>query len=122
MITSKMSFLGKEVTPVRFIQDEDYRISYVFDDTLSLGDDADNDVDSDAGNGGDGGDTEETVSKAERTAAFLRELLADGPMDSKDVKRAVEASEFSMRTVNRIKDGIVVVERQSDRSSIWMLR
>ena len=69
-----------------------------------------------------GGDTEETVSKAERTAAFLRELLADGPMDSKDVKRAIEASEFSMRTVNRIKDGIVVVERQSDRSSIWMLR
>ena len=122
MITSKMSFLGKEVTPVRFIQDEDYRISYVFDDTLSLGDDADNDVDSDAGNGGDGGDTEETVSKAERTAAFLRELLADGPMDSKDLKRAIEASEFSMRTVNRIKDGIVVVERQSDRSSIWMLR
>ena len=109
MITSKMSFLGKEVTPVRFVQDEEYRISYVFDDDSAQAEVVET-------------DTEETPSKAERTLAFLTDLLKDGPMDSNDVKRANEESEFSMRTINRIKDGIVVVERQSDRSSIWRLR
>lgn len=120
MITSKMSFLGKEVTPVRFTQDEDYRISYVIDDLdfpVELGStDAEEDV-------GEEMDAREAAgSKGERTAAFLADLLRDGPMDSNDVKRAVQASEFSMTTVNRVKDGIVVVERQSDRSSIWRLR
>ena len=128
VIVSKMSFLGKEATPVRFIQDEDYRIFYVFDEEdidggaagaglgeARLGEARLEDVEQEDTDGGQ-------ASKAERTAIFLTDLLTDGPMDSKDVKRAVEASEFSMRTVNRIKDGIVVVERQSDRSSIWRLK
>ncbi len=108
MIASKMSFLGKEVTPVRFVQDEDYRISYVFDDEvdeLEAGEEA-----------------VESASKADLTAAFLADLLKDGPMDSNDVKRAVQASGFSMTTVQRVKDKIVVVERQPNKSSTWMLR
>jgi hypothetical protein len=43
-------------------------------------------------------------------------------MDSNDVKRAVQASGFSMTTVQRVKDKIVVVERQPNKSSTWMLR
>lgn len=108
MIASKMSFLGKEVTPVRFVQDEDYRISYVFDDEVD---------ELEAGE-----EVVESASKADLTAAFLADLLKDGPMDSNDVKRAVQASGFSMTTVQRVKDKIVVVERQPDKSSVWMLR
>lgn len=108
MIASKMSFLGKEVTPVRFVQDEDYRISYVFDDEVD---------ELEAGE-----EVVESASKADLTAAFLADLLKDGSMDSNDVKRAVQASGFSMTTVQRVKDKIVVVERQPDKSSVWMLR
>ena len=64
----------------------------------------------------------ESASKADLTAAFLTDLLKDGPMDSNDVKRAVQASGFSMTTVQRVKDKIVVVERQPNKSSTWMLR
>ena len=64
----------------------------------------------------------ESASKADLTAAFLADLLKDGPMDSNDVKRAVQASGFSMTTVQRVKDKIVVVERQPNKSSTWMLR
>lgn len=108
MIASKMSFLGKEVTPVRFVQDEDYRKSYVFDDEVD---------ELEAGE-----EVVESASKADLTAAFLTDLLKDGPMDSNDVKRAVQASGFSMTTVQRVKDKIVVVERQPNKSSTWMLR
>ena len=108
MIASKMSFLGKEVTPVRFVQDEDYRKSYVFDDEVD---------ELEAGE-----EVVESASKADLTAAFLADLLKDGPMDSHDVKRAVQASGFSMTTVQRVKDKIVVVERQPNKSSTWMLR
>lgn len=108
MIASKMSFLGKEVTPVRFVQDEDYRKSYVFDDEV-------NELEA-------GEEVVESASKADLTAAFLADLLKDGPMDSNDVKRAVQASGFSMTTVQRVKDKIVVVERQPNKSSTWMLR
>ena len=108
MIASKMSFLGKEVTPVRFVQDEDYRISYVFDDEVD---------ELEAGE-----EVVESASKADLTAAFLADLLKDGPMDSNDVKRAVQATGFSMTTVQRVKDKIVVVERQPNKSSTWMLR
>ena len=108
MIAIKMSFLGKEVTPVRFVQDEDYRKSYVFDDEVD---------ELEAGE-----EVVESASKADLTAAFLADLLKDGPMDSNDVKRAVQASGFSMTTVQRVKDKIVVVERQPNKSSTWMLR
>lgn len=126
MIVSKMSFLGKEVTPVVFVQDEDYRIDYVMGEEADVAADVPEDAQGENMDGADGADeaedAEERLSKGERTAAFLRELLSSGPMDSNDVKRAVQDSEFSMTTVNRIKDEIVAVERQSDRSSIWRLR
>lgn len=118
MVVSKMSFLGKEVAPITFTQDEEYRIEYEYpafvdgypafvDEDLVFSAHENTDV---------------ILTKGERTADFLKALLKDGPMDSNDVKRAVQASEFSMTTVNRIKDGIVEVERQSDRSSIWRLK
>ena len=125
MIASKMSFLGKEVTPVRFVQDEQYRIQYVYDYFPDMGIDQETrpEMELKTVESIDAGEADsDPLPKAARTEAFLKELLKDGPMDSRDVKRAVDQSEFSMRTVNRIKDGIVVVERQSDRSSIWRLK
>lgn len=102
---TKMSFLGKEVTPLRFRQDEKFRIEYVYEE------DAPDDQ------------TESVfLNKSERTALFLKELLADGPMDSNDVRRAVTESGFSMTTVNRVKKGIVDIEQQPDKSSQWRLR
>ena len=66
MIASKMSFLGKEVTPVRFVQDEAYRISYVYDEEqLCLGKENLDDR-----------EAEDTVaSKGERTAASMSSPL-----------------------------------------------
>ena len=71
---------------------QDIHAARILDDT------AVNDMDTD-----DNGE-ENKLSQAERTAAFLTDLLKDGPMDSNAVKRAVQASEFSMTTINRIKD------------------
>lgn len=111
---TKMSFLGKEVTPVVFRQDEKYKISYVYDDYSMESEDAP--VEDQDRSGG------RRLSKGERTAEFIREILADGPLDSNEVKRRVNESEFSMTTVNRIKDGIVIIEQQSDKSSLWRLK
>ena len=114
LTVTKMSFLGKEVTPVVFRQDEKYRISYVYDDYSTESEDASME---DQDRSGD-----RRLSKGERTAEFIREILADGPLDSNEVKRRVNESEFSMTTVNRIKDGIVIIEQQSDKSSLWRLK
>ncbi len=111
---TKMSFLGKEFTPVVFRQDEKYKISYVYDDYSMESEDAP--VEDQDRSGG------RRLSKGERTAEFIREILADGPLDSNEVKRRVNESEFSMTTVNRIKDGIVIIEQQSDKSSLWRLK
>lgn len=119
LIVSKMSFLGKEVTPLRFTQDDDYRIQYVFDE----GNESDvEEIFYETGGIVAGELPISELSKGERTAAFLKELLKDGPLDSNEVKRRVAESEFSMTTVNRVKDGIVVVEKQPDRSSVWRLK
>ena len=114
LTVTKMSFLGKEVTPVVFRQDEKYKISYVYDDYSMESEDAP--VEDQDRSGG------RRLSKGERTADFIREILADGPLDSNEVKRRVNESEFSMTTVNRIKDGIVIIEQQSDKSSLWRLK
>ncbi len=114
LTVTKMSFLGKEVTPVVFRQDEKYKISYVYDDYSMENEDAPME-DQDRSGG-------RRLSKGERTAEFIREILADGPLDSNEVKRRVNESEFSMTTVNRIKDGIVIIEQQSDKSSLWRLK
>ena len=114
LTVTKMSFLGKEVTPVVFRQDEKYKISYVYDDYSMENEDAPVE---DQDRSGD-----RRLSKGERTAVFLREILADGPLDSNEVKRRVNESKFSMTTVNRIKEGIVIIEQQSDKSSLWRLK
>lgn len=114
LTVTKMSFLGKEVTPVVFRQDEKYKISYVYDDYSMENEDAPME-DQDRSGG-------RRLSKGERTADVIREILADGPLDSNEVKRRVNESEFSMTTVNRIKDGIVIIEQQSDKSSLWRLK
>ena len=123
MVVSKMSFLGKEIVPVFFTQDEDYRIEYVFEDAADGMHGSDGSEYAEDAEGFDDSDsTEERKTIGERTAEFLIELLKDGPMDSNEVKKAVQEAGFSMTTVNRVKDKLVVVERQSDRSSIWRLK
>ena len=115
LTVTKMSFLGKEVTPVIFRQDEDYKISYVYD-AFPMDENEYFSFEKKDEMG------DRKLTKGERTAVFLREILADGPLDSNEVKRRVNESEFSMTTVNRIKDGIVIIEQQSDKSSLWRLK
>ncbi len=120
---TKMSFLGKEVSPVFFRQDEAYRISYVYEADNNKGVTATDDLSQRDISDLTGRQMlmTEKKSKGEKTAEFLRKILADGPMDSKEVKKRIEEAGFSMTTVNRIKDGIVEISQQSDRSSLWRL-
>ena len=113
MVASKMSFLGKEMTPVTFVQNEDYMIEYIYDRNDDEEDEDDNPADKISG---------QSQARRDQTADFLNNLLMNGPMDSNDVKRAVKDAGFSMRTVHRIKDGFVAVEKQPDRSTKWFLK
>ena len=125
LTVTKMSFLGKEVTPVVFRQDEEYRISYVYDSdkSYSFGGNAKGAQLTGAPYDDAEINPQQVVkqSKGEKTVQFLRELLSDGPMDSNEVKRRVQESGFSMTTINRVKNGIVEIEQQSDKSSLWRL-
>lgn len=118
LTVTKMSFLGKEMEPVRFRQDENFRIEYVYDD-VSTDEYA---IEENTLTALAEKEEEKTLTKTERTAEFLKELLADGPMDSNDVKRAVIEAGFSMTTVNRVKKELVLIEQQPDKSSVWRLK
>ena len=124
LAVTKMSFLGKEVTPVVFRQNEEYMIRYIYDMDREYvyGTESDGDEGRDVpGMEEKQGNKPRKLSRGEKTSLFLKELLADGQMDSNEVKKRVEEAGFSMTTVNRVKDGIVEIEQQSDRSSIWRL-
>lgn len=115
LTVTKMSFLGKEMTLVAFVQDEDYRTSYVFDDeTAGVPVDL---------NTEDAAETSPNLSIAERTVAFARELLSDSPMDSREFKKKIKEAGFSMPTLNRHKEEAgIISETQPDKSSLWRLK
>ncbi len=111
LTVTKMSFLGKEVTPVGLYQNDDYSIEYR---------DVNGDKYDDAPGDEAGSQPDKKLSKGEETVLFLQRILSNGPMDSNEVKkRAVEAG-FSIGTINRIKEEAgIKSRRQSDKSSLW---
>ena len=60
--------------------------------------------------------------KAREAVAFLRRILANGPVDSNEVKRLVAESDISMPTVNRVKDFAGVEYDRVGRRCYWRLR
>ncbi len=99
---SKMSFRGKEKTPVGIRQLDDDTLEF-FDYKKWLQGDA-------------------PLSRSDEAMKFIRELLADGPVDSNIVKAEAEAAGISMSTINKSKkEARVVSHQQADRSSLWML-
>src|SRR5262249_13174527 len=52
---------------------------------------------------------------------FLAELLANGPMSSKDIEEAAEANGISRRTLFRVKGELGITARKSSRKWTWQL-
>ena len=93
---TKMSLLEKEMTPVMIRQDDEWNLW--FEDS-------------------------EGEDSLDDPVGFLRAILRDGPLDSKEVKRLGEESGFKMnRLYYAKKKAGVEVEQQADRSSVWELR
>lgn len=122
LTVTKMSYLGKEVTPVGLIQRDDYAIEYR--DYHSLNGDVSvvrNASSEPYWNKTD--DEAKRLSKGDKTVVFQQRILADGPMDSNDVKKHAKDEGFSMATINRVKGRADVrIEKQSDKSSLWYLK
>ena len=69
------------------------------------------------------GESGKPLSKGDETVVFLQRILADGPMDSNEVKRRAKDEGFSIATINRVKGRAGVrIEKQSDKSSLWRLK
>ena len=131
---SKMSFKGKEITPIAVQQADDYSLE--FKDYVDLMDG----VDSGLGRIVEGrferplGTEDEkkaayvpvslkkAESKADKAIELLKGMLADGPMDSNEVKRRTKEAGISMATINRVKAKAGVLSKQQpDKSSLWRL-
>lgn len=117
LTVTKMSFLGKEVTPVGLLQNDNYSIEYR--DYRSLN----RDDESAAGNFVETEENRMKLTKGDETVVFLQRMLADGPMDSNEVKRRAKDEGFSIATINRVKGRAGVrIEKQSDKSSLWYVK
>lgn len=95
---TKMSLLGKEKALVGIRQDDEMQLHF---------------------------EDYEDVEKDETSidpVIFLQRILADGPVDSNEVRRRANDEQIGMGVLyrNREKAG-VLISRQGDRSSIWSL-
>ena len=122
MRTSKMSFLGKEMEPMAFQQDDDYRISYIQWQDHAVECEEKKAKKRLRGLFGGGDEEEEPKSQSDIAAEFLLEILADGPLDSNEVKRLAQERRISNYALNEGKKlAKVFTQQQSDKSSLWKL-
>ncbi len=95
MVVSKMSFIGKECSPVLIRQLDDYNLEYMTSE---------------------GG----VRSTGDRAIEFLNNLLADGPVDSNEVKQKAKEAGFAPATLQRAKTKAGITSRRlGDRSCLW---
>ena len=116
IIASKMSFMGKEMTPVVFERNDDYSIRYVYseDEELAQEDNIETEIGIKI--------TTKVPSKGDRTVEFLRDILMDGPMDSKEIKLMAQQEGIPIATLLRAKKKAgIISDRQPDKSSLWKL-
>ena len=97
--TIKMSFIGKETSPILIRQTDDYNLVY---EQYA-------------------GETEKP-SAMEAAEDFLRRALEVAPLDSREVMEQAGMQNISISTLNRAKKRLgVVSRRQSDKSCVWSI-
>ena len=103
---TKMSLLGKEMSPVGIRMTQEGQIVY-------------EDYEQDEAEGLFApDDTEASLTPV----GFLQRALSGGPVDSQEIRRLANEAGISMNTVYRNRDHAgVTIERQSDKSSVWRL-
>ena len=98
----KMSYMGKETTPVIVRQNDDFDLVYEdHEDDEELSE-------------------EDNLKPAETAITFLHEVLTSGPMDSNEVLRLAKSRGISERTLYRVKARADVRSiRAEGNKSLW---
>lgn len=125
--TTKMSFIGKEMSPVGLKQEEDYTVSYIqwqeyreeqekriawvkagrYQGGIEADDDDEND---------------QVRNRMQKGRDFLLEELKDGPMDSRTLYEKARKKGISRSTLNRAKPLAGAYSKQrGNRSSLWKI-
>ncbi|MBR6818031.1 MAG: AAA family ATPase [Acidaminococcaceae bacterium] len=95
LIPTKMSLLGKDSTPVIVHQNDDMQLVFSTDCEQT-------DID---------------------PAAFLHDILSNGPLDSNAVRKMAEEVGIGASVLYRNREKAnVIIEKQPDKSSLWRLR
>lgn len=103
---TKMSLLGKEMTPVIIRQDENYGLSFESYDAIA---DAQPEM-------------EISCSKNIDPVSFLKEILKDGPLDRNEIKKRANEDGITMSRIYRAREGAgVAIVRNGNKSSLWKL-
>lgn len=115
--TTKMSFIGKEFSPVGLKQEEDYTVSYF--QWLDYKEEQEKLI---AQNKIESYYEERGRNRIETACDFLIERLSNGPVESKKILNEAKAKGIPPATLNRAKQRVrVQSRRQSDRSWLWEL-
>ena len=126
--TTKMSFIGKELTPVGLKQEDDYTVSYfqwpdykeeqeelIAQRKAGLSSEG-------KGSGDSNHEDDQDKSRVQKGKDFLLEILENGPMDSRILYEKARARGISRTTLNRAKTVAgVYSKQQGNRTSLWKL-
>ena len=125
---TKMSLIGKELSPVGLKQEEDYTVSYI--QWLEYKAEQEERIAKEKlgrSSGGKGSDeknneNDQEKSRIQKGKDFLLEVLENGPMDSRILYEKARARGISRATLNRAKVlAEVHSKQQGNRSSLWKL-
>ena len=115
--TTKMSFIGKEMSPVELKQEEDYTVSYI--QWLDYKEEQEERLTREKKNKIN---SETRKSRMDVACDFLLEALDDGPVNSKVLIEKAKLKGIAPATLNRAKIRVgVYCKQQSDKSSLWKL-
>ena len=115
--TTKMSFIGKEMSPVGLKQEEDYTVSYI--QWLDYKEEQEERLKREKKNKIN---SETRKSRMDVACDFLLEALDDGPVNSKVLIEKAKLKGIAPATLNRAKIRVgVYCKQQSDKSSLWKL-
>ena len=108
MRATKMSLPGKEMTPVVIQQDDEWNLTF-----MDYVDDEEDEII---------WDEEPPEIDTTDPVEFLKLILKDGPLDRKMINHLADQNGIKMPSIYRAREKAgVVIQRQSDKSSIWSL-
>ena len=126
--TTKMSFIGKELSPVGLKQEEDYTVSYIqwleykAEQEERIAKEKTGRSSSGKGFNEKNNENDQEKSRIQKGKDFLLEVLENGPMDSRILYEKARARGISRATLNRAKVlAEVHSKQQGNRSSLWKL-